>query len=142
MKRVLVFGIFDGLHPGHLNFFKQAKKIGNFLVVAVGRPSISQKLKNKKPKYSLRERINFVQEVPEVDKAIAGDKGLGTYGVIMREQPDIICLGYDQKKLHKNLKKWIGKNNLKIKLEVLKSYKSSRYHTAIIRRGSDEGSRY
>jgi len=25
MKKVLVFGTFDGLHPGHINFFEQAK---------------------------------------------------------------------------------------------------------------------
>ena len=36
MKSVLVFGAFDGLHPGHLDFFLQAKKFGDHLIVSVG----------------------------------------------------------------------------------------------------------
>ena len=37
MKRVLIFGTFDGIHEGHLNLFKQAKKYGDYLIVVVGR---------------------------------------------------------------------------------------------------------
>ena len=35
----MVFGTFDGLHKGHLNFFKQAKKLAqkSFLIVSIAR---------------------------------------------------------------------------------------------------------
>ena len=38
-KRIMVFGTFDGLHKGHLNFFKQAKNFAenSFLIVSVAR---------------------------------------------------------------------------------------------------------
>jgi len=36
MKKVMCFGAFDGLHPGHLDFFRQAKRYGDFLIVSVG----------------------------------------------------------------------------------------------------------
>ena len=33
MKKVIVFGSFDYIHPGHLNFFEQAKSYGDYLIV-------------------------------------------------------------------------------------------------------------
>ena len=49
-KRVVVFGIFDGIHEGHRDFFRQAKEHGDELVVIVGRDSASLKWKGKQPK--------------------------------------------------------------------------------------------
>src|SRR3989344_5438626 len=37
MKTVMVFGTFDILHVGHLDFFKQARKLGDYLLVVVAR---------------------------------------------------------------------------------------------------------
>ncbi|MBI2582387.1 adenylyltransferase/cytidyltransferase family protein, partial [Candidatus Woesearchaeota archaeon] len=31
MKKVMCFGTFDLLHLGHLNYFQQAKKYGDYL---------------------------------------------------------------------------------------------------------------
>ena len=39
MKKVLVFGTFDGLHEGHKDFLRQAKQYGDHLTVVVGRDS-------------------------------------------------------------------------------------------------------
>jgi len=132
MRKVLVFGIFDGVHPGHIDFFRQAKIHGDFLVVAVGQSSATKKIKGKLPKYSLRERMGFVRDVEYVDKAIPGDKGQGSYKIIIRERPDIICLGYDQKELAADLKKWLDLKEFKIDLKILKSHKPRKYHSSII----------
>ena len=32
MAKVMVFGTFDGVHPGHENFFEQAKQHGDYLI--------------------------------------------------------------------------------------------------------------
>lgn len=132
MKKVLVFGIFDGLHPGHVDFFRQAKKHGDFLAVAVGQPSASKKFKKKVPKRSLTERIKFVRNVMYVNKAMPGDREQGSYKVIEHEKPDIICLGYDQKELWRDLKKWLKAKNPKIDLKILRSYKSRTYHSSFL----------
>jgi len=133
MKKVLVFGIFDGVHPGHIDFFRQAKEHGDFLVVAVGQPSASQKLKGKLPKYTLEERIGFVQNVDYVDKAIPGDREQGSYEVILQENPNIICLGYDQTELAKDLKRWMQERKITIPIEPLSSHEPDTYHTGILR---------
>ena len=64
-KKVVIFGVFDGIHEGHLAFIKEAKKQGNNLVAIVARDEMVQKLKGKIPKYNEVERINslFLQGI-------------------------------------------------------------------------------
>lgn len=132
MKKVLIFGIFDGVHPGHLNFLRQAKMRGDILVVAVGQPSASKKFKDKLPEHSLAERIKFVRGIQYVDKVIPGDKEQGSYKIIPQEKPDIICLGYDQTELKRDLKRWVEKNAPNISVQTLRPYAPKKYHTSII----------
>jgi len=132
MAKVLVFGIFDGIHPGHINFFKQAKKYGDILVVAVGQLSASKKFKNKLPKRSLKERAKLVREVPYVTKAVQGDREQGSYHVIEKEKPDVICLGYDQEKLEEDLQRWLKKKNIHVLIKRLEPHEPQKYHTSLI----------
>jgi len=110
------------VHKGHIFFFRHAKKHGDFLIVAVGRASASRKFKNKLPKYSLKDRINFVSAVKYVDRAIPGDIEQGSYKVILREKPDIICLGWDQQELGKDLRRWLKTKNLKIAIKTIDKF--------------------
>src|SRR5258708_7427617 len=96
MKKVLVFGTFDGLHQGHKDFFRQAKEHGDFLVVVVGRDSTIIKTKSRLPKFNETERLKAVQECEWVSEARLGNEGSNPYKIIEEIQPDIICLGYDQ----------------------------------------------
>ena len=43
----MVFGAFDCLHPGHLDFFKQAKKYGDYLIVSVGTDKNVKKIQKR-----------------------------------------------------------------------------------------------
>lgn len=131
-KKVLVFGIFDGVHPGHTNFFKQAKEHGDVLVVVVGQDEAVQQFKNKLPNHSMKERLRMVEEVPEVDKVIPGDSEQGSYHVIEHERPDIICLGYDQTGMETSLEKWMRERGRHIPIVMLQAYKSEKFHTRIL----------
>ena len=95
MKTIMIFGAFDGLHPGHLDFFKQAKNYGDFLTVSVGTDKNVAKIKGKKPLFGQSERLALVAACKIVDKAVLGAEG-DFYGHIKKYKPDIICLGYDQ----------------------------------------------
>lgn len=95
MKRVMVFGAFDGLHPGHLDFFKQAKKFGDYLIVSVGRDKNVEKIKGKPPLFSEDERFELISNLKIVDKPVMG--AAHDYFVqVAQYKPDVICLGYDQ----------------------------------------------
>lgn len=95
MKKVMCFGAFDGVHPGHLNFLKQAKKYGDFLVVSVGTDKNVWTIKGKRPLFSQKDRLKLISAFSLVNKAILGvEKDF--YAAIKKEAPDVICLGYDQ----------------------------------------------
>ena len=95
MKKVMVFGAFDGLHPGHLDFFKQAKKFGDYLIVSVGTDKNVEKIKGRKPLFNQDERLELIKSLSLVDEVVLGAEG-DFYQEIKKYAPDVICLGYDQ----------------------------------------------
>jgi len=58
--KVLVFGTFDILHKGHLNFFKQAREHGDYLIAVVARDRTVKEIKGKPPIESEKERLKNV----------------------------------------------------------------------------------
>lgn len=132
-KRVLVFGTFDRFHPGYLSFLKQAKKHGEELFVAIASDRIVGMLKNKKPLHGSEKRRRAVAKINEVAKAVVGDDVLGTYSIVRKHKPHIICLGYDQYKLKKDLEKYMKNGNIsKIRLIKLKPYFPKKFKTSIL----------
>ena len=131
MKRVVVFGIFDGVHDGHRDLFGQAKEMGDELIVIVGRDEVAARLKGKKPKYSEAERIRMLKQEPLVDDAILGDRALSVYTVLVRCNPDIVCLGYDQQVLEKDLREWMVERDKQIKLYRAKPYQEHALHNSL-----------
>lgn len=127
MKKVLVFGTFDGLHPGHLNFLNQARKKGDFLIVVVARDKTVKKLKGHWPKFNEKERVGILKSLKFVDKAVLGDEK-NPYKIIKKIKPQVICLGYDQKFFVDNLKEELKKLKLKTKVFRLKAFKPKKYH--------------
>jgi len=101
--KVLVFGTFDGIHDGHRFFLKEAKKLGDMLVVCVAQDSVVEKLKGRMPKSSTVERAKQISELPEVDSTLLGDVDLGNWSSIKTAEPDIVVAGFDQIKLREAL---------------------------------------
>ncbi len=93
--KILVFGTFDGLHPGHQFFLVEAGKRGNLHVV-VARDENVLYIKNKKPENDENERVEAIRgKFPEVDVRL-GDSD--DYLKPVRDiKPDLIVLGYDQR---------------------------------------------
>ncbi len=131
MRKVLVFGTFDGLHPGHYNFFKQAKKYGDYLIVVVARDIVVKKIKKHFPIKNEQQRLKEIQKYESVNKALLGYKK-NPYLLIKKINPDVICLGYDQKAFTEDLAERVKEVGLKIKIYRLKPYKPTKYHSSII----------
>jgi FAD synthetase len=130
MKKVLVFGTFDRLHPGHLYFLKQAKKYGR-LFVLVARDKTVKKNKGKLPKHKENERLRKVIQTSLTTSVFLGSLK-NKYAVLKKIKPDIICLGYDQKFFIDNLPKKIKAFGLKTKIIRLKAYKPNIYKSSKI----------
>lgn len=122
----MCFGAFDGLHPGHLDFFKQAKKYGDYLIVSVGKDKNVAKIKGKKPLFSQEERLEIVKSLKIVNQAVIGaDKDF--YREIKKYHPDVICLGYDQwAREDEVLRKLAGVGLTNVEIVRLKPYRVER----------------
>ena len=132
-SRIMVFGTFDGVHQGHLNFFEQAKKLAprSFLVVSVARDKNVLKIKGNFPVLNEKERITLIEKCKLADKVVlSGVKNHIPH--IIKEYPDIIALGYDQKAYVKNLKKDLKNKGLIVKIARLKSYKEKMYKSNLL----------
>ncbi len=133
MIKVLVFGTFDGLHNGHLNFFEQAKEFGDYLVVVVGRDSTVQRIKKRFPKMNENERLDAVQKAPFVDYARLGNENVSPYLSVKEVNPDVICLGYDQVDFTEKLASAIKEMGLgHIKIHRLKPFHPEKYKSSLL----------
>lgn len=131
MKHVLVFGTFDGVHKGHEYLFTQAKQLGDNLSVVIARDQTVLTVKKHKPKYSEKERFDFVKNNKSVDNVFLGNLD-DKYKIIQQINPDIIALGYDQREFIDNLKQELEKRNLDINLIRLDSFKPQKYKSSIL----------
>ncbi len=136
LRKVIIFGTFDIFHPGHRNFFRQAKKFGDFLVVVVARDENVKTIKGKYPKNNEKERLKIISEYNLVDKAVLGNKNNERdykYKILQEEKPDIICLGYDQQVNKKELQKKLKEYKMdKVKVVRLKPYKEGIYKSSLL----------
>ena len=132
MKKVLVFGSYDILHPGHIHFFKQARKLGDYLIVVVARDENIERVKGLTPVNEEAERLREVQELRIVDKAILGNKA-DPYQIIEEVKPDIICLGYDQESFVPNLDAEMKKRGVKAEVVRLEPYRAEQYKSSKLR---------
>jgi FAD synthetase len=130
---VAIFGVFDGVHDGHLSFIKEAKKQGNHLVAIVARDTVVEELKGKLPFKKEAERINELLKVPDVDLVLLGDVKIGTYNILKEINPNVVYLGYDQKDLYEDIDKAIKNGNLpKVKVVCGKPHKPEIFHSSIL----------
>ena len=71
MKKILTVGVYDYLHIGHVNLFRRAKELGDYLIVAVQDSNFILKYKpNTKILYNTDERMYLVRSIRYVDEAV------------------------------------------------------------------------
>lgn len=130
MVKVMVFGVFDGLHNGHKAMLAQAKTLGDYLIAVVAQDHIVEHLKGQLPAVNMEERIGHLMSADRVDKVVAGDRELGVWEVINQEQPDIIAVGYDQTLLKLDLQKHFSDFKKVPEIRILDAYEPNIYHSS------------
>jgi FAD synthetase len=131
MDKILCTGTFDILHPGHLDYFRQAKEFGDFLIVVVARDSSAVK-EGKTLRFGEQERLANVASQPLVDKAILGNEG-DKLKIVEQEKPDIICLGYDQKIDETKLKEILAQRGLTPRIIRAQAYHPEKYKSSLLK---------
>ena len=87
-------GVFDLLHPGHLYFLREARKLGDELWVVVARDNTARRFKHE-PITPEDSRLQMVLALKPVDRAVLGHEG-NIYDILDEIRPDIIAIGFDQ----------------------------------------------
>lgn len=70
LRRVITYGTFDLLHYGHINMLQRAKKLGDYLIVALSTDEFNWKEKQKKCYFSYDQRLKLLEAVRYVDLVI------------------------------------------------------------------------
>lgn len=133
-KVVLVFGVFDKLHPGHRAFLKQArdkaKELDAKLVVVVAPDKAVWEIKHRMPHYTAKSRMARVRRLAYVDDVVLGDEIQGRYSAITAYKPVLIALGYDQEGLKSHLEEWMQKQGIDVPTMILEAFEPERYKSS------------
>jgi FAD synthetase len=133
MKTVLLFGVFDGVHEGHRDLFRQAKEHGDHLIVVVAQDGAVLSLKARAPQFSLDERMDALRQESGVDQVVRGDEAMGSYEVLREHKPDVIALGYDQYLLKEDLYNRKGELECHFEVVILAPFEPEKYHSSLLK---------
>ena len=112
-KVVLCHGVFDLLHIGHINHFKEAKKLGDILVVTVTQDKFVNKGPNR-PIFLLNTRMESIAALKDIDY-VAPNMFSNAIQLIKMLKPNIYCKGKDYKNYNLDATNQIKKEALAIK---------------------------
>lgn len=121
------FGTFDGIHPGHMFFMEQLKRLGDEVYIVIARDRNVKKFKGKKPHFNEKYRLKAMQEIKLVDRIFMGH-AKNYYHWINKCNPDVIGLGYDQKADVEDLERTFPNT----KIVRLKSLEPEKYKSSIL----------
>ena len=111
-KTGLVHGVFDFIHIGHIEHFREAKKYCNKLIASVTADKFVNKGPNR-PAFSIKERINFLKSITFIDEVLISNNETAIQS-INKIKPDVYFKGFDYDKIDKN-----NKNNLNKEIKEL-----------------------
>ncbi|MFA5331791.1 MAG: adenylyltransferase/cytidyltransferase family protein [Methanoregula sp.] len=92
-RRIVATGTFDILHPGHLFYLAESKKLGDELYVIVARDA-NVKYKPR-PIIPEAQRCAMIAALKPVDHAVLGDP-TDMFRPIEEIRPDVITIGFNQ----------------------------------------------
>ena len=125
--RIMLFGTFDHLHPGHLSVLREAGLRGEDVTVVVARDKNVERMKGKPPEQGEDERMAAIRLVfPSFDVRIGDDADF--LAPVRSVRPDLILLGYDQM-----LPPGVTEADLGATVERLHAFEPKRYKSSLRR---------
>lgn len=101
IKKVFVSGCYDILHGGHIEFFNQAKALGDYLIVCFASDKTLEIYKNKKSSLPEAHKRKILESLRMVDEVVMEDNlneiGLNFKEHFLRIKPDILAVTEDDK---------------------------------------------
>ena len=95
-KKIITYGTFDLLHIGHINILKQAKTLGDHLIVGISTDKFNN-IKHKDAFYSYEDRKAILESIVYVDEVIPEENWEQKINDIKKNNIDIFVIGDDWK---------------------------------------------
>lgn len=98
MKKVFVSGAFNVLHAGHIQFFKEARALGDYLIVSYPPADLLWKLYDKKSVLDDADKLAVLSSISYIDEVILStdeDVALSFRAAFLQTQPDILAVTTD-----------------------------------------------
>lgn len=114
-KAVLMFGIFDMLHIGHVRALNHAVTYGDSLVVAIPSDDVVAEDKGRKPIIRLADRMEMLSSIKSVTSVYPYHK-FEFIDTLNRIDPDILAVSttWGREERHLAAEQWIKERNRKI----------------------------
>lgn len=112
MRKVITYGTYDLITPGHIQHLKESKEMGDYLIVGLSTDEFNS-IKHKKSYLTFEERKVVLEAIRYVDEVIPEEQWEQKVGDIEKYNIDILTMGSD----------WEGDS----KFENLKQYCEVRY---------------
>lgn len=96
-KMVFTNGCFDILHAGHVRYLRQARKLGDVLIVGLNADRSVSAIKPSRPINSEKNRAEVLAGLAAVDYVVVFSEKT-PYNLIKALKPDILVKGGDWKK--------------------------------------------
>ncbi len=113
-RTVMATGVFDIIHPGHIYFLEEAKKLGDELIVVVTRDSVASREKHP-PILPEEARVKIISSLKPVDEACLGYED-DMFRIVEEKRPDVIALGFDQRWDEEHLKEEFKRRGLEVEV--------------------------
>ena len=130
-KKVLLFGVFDGLHKGHMYLLEESNKHGD-VYVALPSDEVVEKIKNKKPVNNFEKRSTALLDTGLVKEVMKGDEEVGSWNIIEKIQPDKIILGYDQSREKSLIDDFLSAKSIDIEIVSLEPFEPETYKSSLL----------
>ena len=98
MKKIFVSGCYDILHAGHIQFFEEARCLGDQLIVSFASSEVLWIHKHRKASIPDEHKKALLESLRMVDKVVVGKslkKGLDFEDDFLAEKPDILAVTED-----------------------------------------------
>jgi len=100
MKKIFVSGCYDILHAGHLQFFEEAKALGDYLVVCFASADVLWFHKRRKPSIPDEHKLELLKQIRLIDEVVIGrglEEGIDFREHFLRIRPHILAVTEDDK---------------------------------------------
>ncbi len=115
-KVVLCHGVFDLLHFGHINYFREAKKNGDIVIASITADKYVLKGPGR-PYFNFKNRAKVISELSSVDYVIESDAETAEK-ILNIVKPDVYFKGQDYKDKKSDITMNIGKE-----IKIVKKHK-------------------